>query len=193
MKRLLTFSSILLALSAGTVPAQNARIATNLADYACFGTINFSGEYSISPHWSLEGGLRYNNWNFGKEGNYLQDKRRTFYAGARYWFADTCSGWWSSMRLQTEEYNRGGLFRKPQTEEGNAFGLSTGFGWSHPLRYGFRMDTGLFLWGGRTRYDRYSTPRCGRCLVEKGRKNFIRYDCAVISLVYDLNWKKRTR
>lgn len=191
MKRLLTFF-FTLAVTAGLVQAQIARVSTNLADYACLGTLNAAVEYQPVAHWSFETGARYNNWNFGKEGNHFQDRRRTFYAGARFWPSDTCKGWWGAARMQAEEYNRGGLFGKPQTEEGNAFGISTGLGWSHPLPYGLRMDAGLFFWGGSTRFCSYAAPRCGRCLVEKGRKGFIRYDCAVIALTYDINWRKRS-
>lgn len=192
MKRLLTFF-ITLVMAAGAAEAQTASVSANLADYAWLGTLNISGQYRWTAHWSAEAGARYNGWSFGRDGRYFQDRRRTLYAGARHWAEDTCQGWWSGIRLQGEEYNRGGLFGRRYTEEGDAVGISAGIGWSHPLPYGFRMDAGLFFWGGGTRYSGYAAPRCGRCLVERGRKGFIRYDCAVLALTYDFELKPRTK
>ena len=185
MKRILTFF-MTMAISAGAAQAQKISFGVNLAEAACLGTIEGTLQYRIHPHWSLECGARYNNWEFAKAEDCLFDKRRDFYAGARLWIADSGSGWWSGMRIQTEEYNRYGLFGNTLKEEGDALGISVGAGWSRPLWGKWRIDAGLYVWGGGKTYCSYAAPHCGRCLIEKGRKGFVRYDCAVLSLSRNL-------
>lgn len=188
--------AILLLFLCLTAPAaaQGINVSTNFADYACLGTLNAAAEYRISEHWALEGGFRYNNWNWrcDCDSRAFQDRRRTFHAGPVYWMRDTCRGVWLTARLQVEEYNRGGLFGRSETEEGDAFGLSFGAGWSHWFGRRLRFDAGVLFWAGSTQYNLYAAPRCGRCLAKKGRKGFLRYDCAVIALSYTL-WDSRLK
>ncbi|MBO4570311.1 MAG: DUF3575 domain-containing protein [Bacteroidales bacterium] len=193
MKRTLLILTLFLSLAAHA-RAQGISVSTNIADYACLGTVNASAEYRLSGHWALEGGFRYNNWNFrcDCDEKAFQDRRRTFHAGAVYWLRDTCEGVWLTARLQVEQYNRGGLFGNPRTEEGDAFGMALGMGLSHWLNHRLRFDAGALFWAGSTSYSLYAAPRCGRCLVQKGRKGFIRYDCAVIALSYTL-WEPRNK
>lgn len=185
---------LLLLFSALPAAAQGISVSTNLADYACLGTGNAAAEIPLNGRWAAEGGFRYNNWSFrcDCDERAFQDRRRTFYAGAKHWLRDSCEGIWLTARLQTEQYNRGGLFGNPRTEEGDAFGASFGGGFSHRPGKRLRLDFGVLFWAGSTSYSLYAAPRCGRCLVQKGRKGFIRYDCAVIALSYTL-WETRKK
>lgn len=191
MKKTVTII-ILLICSAMSAGAQRLSVSSNLADPLWLGTLNAGAEYGFSGHWAVEAGGRYNNWNFrcDCDSRAFQDRRRSLYAGPRYWFRDTCQGIWTGVRFQIEEYNRGGLFGKPETEEGNAAGIAFGLGFSHWLNKRLRLDAGAFFWAGGTVYSLYAAPRCGRCLVKEGRKGFVRYDSAIIALSYTL-WESR--
>ena len=193
MKNVITIA-LLLACSLLSAEAQRVSVSSNQADPLLLGTLNAGAEYGFNGHWAAEAGFRYNNWNFRCDCDKaaFQDRRRTFYAGPRYWTRDTCAGLWVGMRLQVEEYNRGGLFGNPRTEEGDAIGMALGLGFSHRFNRRLRMDAGAFIWAGGTTYSLYAAPRCGRCLVKKGRKGFLRYDSAVIALSYTL-WESEKR
>ena len=193
MKRIIAIA-LLLTCSLLSAEAQRISVSANLADALLLGTINAGAEYGFSGHWAAGAGFRYNNWNFrcDCDRGAFQDRRRTFYAGPRYWTRDTCAGLWAAARLQVEEYNRGGLFGNPRTEEGDALGIAFGLGFSHRFNRRLRMDAGAFVWAGGTTYSLYAAPRCGRCLVKKGRKGFFRYDSAVIALSYTL-WESFER
>ncbi len=192
MKRILT-TLLLAACSAVTAHAQKITIETNLADAALLGTISAKAALRTGDRWSIGAGVRYNGWSFRPDDDprAFQDRRRTFYAGPEWRPADTCGGIWATARLQFEQYNRGGLFGRPATEEGDAFGLSFGGGYSFRLNDRLRLDTGILFWGGVKKYADYARPRCGRCLVKDGCKGFLKYDAAVISIVYSIKHTDR--
>ena len=158
----------LLLLSAG-IPAraQRVSIATNLLDWINLGTVNAQAGVSVSRHLTLHAGVRYNNWYFGSpdKGNAFQNRARTVQAGVRYWPWNVYSSWWFGGRLQWEEYNRGGLFGKPRTEEGLSSGAGAGAGYSRMLSSHWNIDVGLGFWFGKARYTQYRCPRCGRTLT----------------------------
>lgn len=186
MKKIFTILALTVILPAAK--GQELSISTNLADYACLGTLNAAAGYRISARWMLGAGFRYNNWDWrcDCDERAFQDKRRTFHAGGLYWLRDSCGGAWLAGRLQMEQYNRGGLFGNPRTEEGDAFGTAFGAGFSHRLGQRLRLDAGVFFWSGLAIYNLYDAPRCGKCLVQKGMKGFLRYDSAVIALSYTI-------
>lgn len=185
MKRTILFL-LLIAGCASASAQRHAGVTVNFADLACLGTLNLAGEMSLGESLLIEAGARYNNWNFrcDCDSRAFQDRRRTVYAGARKWLSDSCEGIWMTVRLQVEEYNRGGLFSNPATEEGDAFGLAVGAGWSRMLAPEWRFDAGLTAMAGRKKYSRYASPRCGRCLVSGQAGAFIGYDSIIISLTY---------
>ena len=161
--------SILLAfclLMTARLAAQSFSLSTNLLDWANLGTANLQAGLSFSRHLTLHAGVRYNNWNFGSEdkGNEFQNRARGAALGVRYWPWNVYSSWWVGARAKVEEYNRGGLFGKPLTEEGVAAGVGVAFGYSRMLTDRWNLDFGLGFWGGRTRYTQYRCPRCGRVL-----------------------------
>lgn len=164
-------------------------LATNLYDWANLGTMSLEGSMSVMRHFTLNAGARYNPWSFGQDDspNALQNRRRTGYVGARYWPWNVYSGFWMSLRGQYEEYNRGGLFHNPLTEEGDAFGISFGLGYSRMLHKNWNIDLGAFVWGGKTYYTEYASPRCGKCILDSGVKPFARFDTVYIAFAYIFN------
>ena len=92
----------LFLLSAG-IPAgaQKFSVATNLADYANFGTLNLDVSYAISRNWSVMAGAKYNPFSF--RGGELLNKQRTFSLGARWWPWHIYSGFWVSSKAQYME------------------------------------------------------------------------------------------
>lgn len=146
--------------------AQEVSLSTNLLDWANLGTANLQAGVSCSRHLTLQAGLRYNNWNFGsvEKGNPFQNRARSAALGMRYWPWNVYSSWWFGARMQLEEYNRGGLFRRMKTEEGVAAGLGAGVGYSWMVSDHWNLDLGLGFWAGRAWYTQYRCPRCGRVL-----------------------------
>ncbi len=144
--------------------AQVFSLSTNLLDWANLGTVNAQAGLSFSRHFSLHAGARYNNWNFGsaEKETAFQNRARTASLGLRYWPWNVYSSWWVSARAQVEEYNRGGLLKRPLTEEGVAAGLGLGFGYSRMLARHWNLDLGLGGWFGKAWYTQYRCPRCGR-------------------------------
>ncbi|MBR4352575.1 MAG: DUF3575 domain-containing protein [Bacteroidales bacterium] len=146
--------------------AQEVSLSTNLLDWANLGTANLQAGISFSRHLSLHAGARYNKWDFGsaEKGTAFQNRARTASLGVRYWPWNVYSSWWLGLKAQAEEYNRGGLFKRLETEEGVAAGLGMGAGYSRMLDDHWNLDFALGLWAGRAWYTRYRCPRCGRTL-----------------------------
>ena len=153
-------------LFSASLTAQDFSLSTNLLDWANLGTVNLQAGYPLGRHASLHAGVRYNPWNFGsvEKGNPFQNRARTAYLATRWWPWNVYSSWWCGIRLQAEEYNRGGLFRKMKTEEGVAVGLGLSGGYSWMISDHWNLDLGLGLWAGKTWYTQYRCPRCGRVL-----------------------------
>ena len=80
------------------------------------------------------------------------------------------------------EYNRGGLFHHT-AEEGDAFGVGIGAGYTHILSRNWNIEFGAGLWGGQTAYRTYRCTNCGS-VVDQGRKFFILPDDVFISLIF---------
>jgi len=162
MKRFLLPALCLLL--TGPLQAQIFSLSTNVLDWANLGTINAQAGLAFSQHLSLHAGARYNNWNFGsvEKGTAFQNRARSASLGLRYWPWNVYSSWWVSARAQVEEYNRGGLLKRPLTEEGLAAGVGLGVGYSRMLDRHWNLDLGLGGWFGKTWYTQYRCPRCGR-------------------------------
>ncbi|MBR0255694.1 MAG: DUF3575 domain-containing protein [Bacteroidales bacterium] len=162
MKRFLLPALCLLL--AGPLQAQVFSLSTNVLDWANLGTINAQAGLAFSQHLSLHAGARYNNWNFGsaEKGTAFQNRARSALLGLRYWPWNVYSSWWVSARAQVEEYNRGGLLKRPLTEEGLAAGVGLGVGYSRMLSRHWNLDLGLGGWFGKAWYTQYRCPRCGR-------------------------------
>ena len=172
MKR---FYLILLAAIAAciTSSAQNVSVATNLMDYVSLGTMNADLSIGTGRHVSLNATARINPWTYhkGDPARQMQNRHQTYALGFRYWPWHIYSGWWISGAAQYQEYNRGGIISQ-RTEEGDAYGISPGAGYSLMLHENLNLDFGLSFWAGQKTYIAYACPSCGR-IVEKGSKWFI--------------------
>lgn len=171
-------------LMAAALPAagQNVGIATNLADYVSYGTLNISASMASSPHWTLEAQAKYNPFTFGAPGEEDFSRRRQFSAGSRYWPWHVFSGWWLSGSLRYQEFSRT-ADGSPVTTEGDRFGGSIGAGYSYMLGKHFNLDLGMGVWGGYQLYTDYSCAVCGDVL-SRGAKYFFLPDEFVVALSY---------
>lgn len=184
MKRIMSVAVLFLFFYVHPSSAQRVSVATNLLDYACLGTFNAEVSYSLSRHWSITAGARYNPFTFykGDEDRQFQYRQQSYALGARMWPWHSLSGWWFAGKLRYQEYNHGGILSR-QTEEGDRIGLGLYAGYTHMLSRHFNIEFGLGLWGGTAWYRRYSCPYCGLTLGQ-GRKWFVLPDDVMISFAY---------
>ena len=172
MKRTLTLLTLLLVFAV-SASAQKWSVATNIMDYVSLGTLNAEGSVATGRHITLNASARVNPWTFfeGDNGRQMQNRHQTYAAGVRYWPWHIYSGWWFSTALQYQEYNRGGIISQ-STEEGDAYGISPGAGYSLMLHENLNLDFGLSFWTGQKTFITYACPSCGR-ITDKGSKWFI--------------------
>lgn len=183
MKARLIITLILAAMPLMTF-AQNWSVSTNLVDYASLGTLNIEASAGIARRMTAVASVRVNPWTFHK-GDYdrqMQNRHQTYAAGIRYWPWHIYSGWWISGMVQYQEYNRGGIISQ-RTEEGDAYGLSLGGGYSLMLHEHLNLDFGLGLWGGQKTYITYACPSCGK-ITGKGSKWFLAPNEIRVSIAY---------
>ena len=152
---------------------QDVAVSTNLMDYVSLGTINAEASVGVGRHISLNASARVNPWTFhkGDPGKQMQNRHQTYAVGVRYWPWHIYSGWWISADVQYQEYNRGGIISQ-KTEEGDAYGISPGAGYSLMLHEHLNLDFGLSFWAGQKTYITYACPSCGR-ITDKGSKWFV--------------------
>ena len=198
--KLIILSLFSLAL-AQTASAQQWAVAVNAADMVSLGTISAEGSVSVGQHATINAVTKVNPWTFNKNRpEQFQNRQQTYSIGARWWPWNVYSGWWMAGRVQYQQYNRGGLrvlevmngmlnqvqhdggsrVEPGMTEEGDAYGLSLGAGYSLMLGKHVNLDFGLEVWGGRTIYTVYACPTCGK-VTESGKKWFFLPNDLVLS------------
>ena len=188
---------------AQTASAQQWAVAVNAADMVSLGTISAEGSVSVGQHATINAVAKVNPWTFNKNRpEQFQNRQQTYSIGARWWPWNVYSGWWMAGRAQYQQYNRGGLrvlgvmngmsdqvrhdgrtgsrVEPGMTEEGDAYGLSLGAGYSLMLGKHVNIDFGLEVWGGRTIYTVYACPTCGK-VTESGKKWFFLPNDLVLS------------
>lgn len=172
MKKAILLMTFIAVIST-TASAQNWSVSTNLMDYVSLGTVNVQGSAGVGRRVSIEASARVNPWTFhkGDPEKQMQNRHQTYAAGVRYWPWHIYSGWWVSGMAQYQEYNRGGIISQT-TEEGDAFGLSAGGGYSLMFHEHINLDFGLSFWTGQKTYITYACPSCGK-ITDKGSKWFI--------------------
>ena len=182
MKKLLLSAIFLLVSSA--VFAQKMAVSTNILGYAALGTLNADVSYSVSQHWSIVAGVKYNpfTYNSGDPDRQFQMRQQSYAAGVRLWPWHTLSGWWFASKLRYQEYNYGGILSK-ETKEGDRAGVGVYAGYTYMLSSRFNLEFGLGLWAGADWYRKYSCTVCGLTL-DSGRKAFLLPDDLAVSLVY---------
>ena len=164
--------------------AQNWSVSTNAMDYVSLGTMNAEASMATGRHISINASARINPWTFhkGDPSKQMQNRQQTYAVGIRYWPWHIYSGWWMSGMAQYQEYNRGGII-SATTEEGDAYGLSIGAGYSLMLHEHWNLDFGLSLWGGQKTFVTYACPSCGK-INEKGAKWFFLPNDLRVSIAY---------
>ena len=162
--------------------AQQYALSTNLADYAGGGTLNLEGSRSVSRHWTLLAGVKYNPFGYGAGGEAHFRKQRLLAAGARYWPWHVYSGWWLLGRLQLQEFHDAGLEERT-SREGDRFGASLGAGYARMLTPHWNLDLGAGFWAGHERYVAYACLRCGQRTDAGGRIFFLPADI-ILSVSY---------
>ena len=164
--------------------AQNWSVSTNAMDYVSLGTLNAEVSMATGRHISINASARINPWTFhkGDPSKQMQNRQQTYAVGVRYWPWHIYSGWWMSGMTQYQEYNRGGII-SATTEEGDAYGLSIGAGYSLMLHEHWNLDFGLSLWGGQKTFVTYACPSCGK-ITDKGAKWFFLPNDLRVSIAY---------
>lgn len=197
MKRFLTATLLvaLLCLLPVCLRAQRYSVSTNLAEWANLGTINGEAGVAVGRHISLHAGTRFNNWTFrkgnpedrfenplGDDEKQFENRKVAFAFDLRYWPWYVYSSWWGYVRGQYMEYNRGGLLRH-SAEEGDAYGIGLGAGYTYLLHRNWNIEFGAGIWGGTTKYTAYRCTNCGS-VTSSGNKFFLLPDDVFISLNY---------
>ena len=172
----------LLALMAVPASAQRWALATNVLDYANYGTLNAEGSMAVGRHWSATAVAKYNPFLYSRDGEPLSARQQLYGAGLRYWPWHVYSGWWAGTRLQYQEYNRGGI-RDRATDEGDRVGLGISGGYSYIIKPHLNLEVGLGFWGGYDRYVTYSCPVCG-FTEQSGERAFLLPNDWMLSLLY---------
>ena len=182
MRRIL-LAAVLMLLSSAAF-AQKMSVSMNLLGYAALGTMNADVSYSVSRHWDVVAGARYNPFTFraGDPDSQFQMRQQSYAVGVRMWPWHTLSGWWFSSKVRYQEYNFGGILSR-EAVEGDRFGLGVYAGYTHMLSRHLNLEFGLGVWGGADWYKRYSCTLCGLTLGS-GRKAFVLPDDFAVSLVY---------
>lgn len=182
MKSVLLSAIFLLVPSAAF--AQKMAVSTNILGYAALGTLNAEVSYSVSQHWSVVAGVKYNPFTYrsGDVDRQFQIRQQSYAAGVRLWPWHTLSGWWFSSKLRYQEYNFGGI-RSKEAAEGDRAGIGLYAGYTHMLSSRFNLEFGLGMWAGADWYRRYSCTLCGLTL-DSGTKAFVLPDDLAVSLVY---------
>lgn len=164
--------------------AQDWSVSTNAMDYVSLGTMNAEASMATGRHISINASARINPWTFhkGDPSKQMQNRQQTYAVGVRYWPWHIYSGWWMSGMAQYQEYNRGGII-SATTEEGDAYGLSIGAGYSLMLHEHWNLDFGLSLWGGQKTFVTYACPSCGK-ITGKGAKWFFMPNDLRVSIAY---------
>ena len=181
MKKMLLAAAVLLAGTAAS--AQRLSVATNLLDYADYGTLNVEGDLAVGRRWTLTAGAKYNPFLYKADTpEPLSARQRLYAAGVRFWPWHVFSGWWLGGKVQFQEYNRGGI-RSAETGEGDRYGAGLSAGFSYMLHPSLNVSVGAGVWAGYERYTLYSCAVCG--MTEGGgEKTFILPNDLALTLSY---------
>ena len=168
MKRLFLVATALLV--GAVASAQRLSVATNMLDYADYGTLNVEGDLAVSRQWTLTANAKYNPFLYKEDTpEPLSARQRLYAAGVRFWP-------WHVF------YNRGGI-RSAGTDEGDRYGAGLSAGFSYMLHPHLNVSVGAGVWGGYQRYTTYSCPVCG-VTEGSGEKTFILPNDLSLSLSY---------
>ena len=129
MKRMIILAAALLIGAAAS--AQRLSVATNLLDYADFGTLNVEGDVAVARQWTLTAGAKYNPFLFKADTpEPLSARQQLYAAGVRFWPWHVFSGWWIGGKV----HGPGTCSRAGGSGERSNTRNTTGEGSARPLR-----------------------------------------------------------
>ena len=92
MKKICLMAAALLV--GAVASAQRLSVATNVLDYADFGTLNVEGDVAVARQWTLTAGAKYNPFLFKADTpEPLSARQQLYAAGVRFWPWHVFSGW----------------------------------------------------------------------------------------------------
>ena len=165
-------------------------ISTNIFDWADFATINVDAAYTLSRHWSIQAGLKFNPWKFEPNKGAIklvENKQIGVSFGGRYWPWYVYSGLWFCGKIQYCSFEETGVWR-PAFDTGKALGAGLSMGYTIMLNERFNLEIGGGFWGGALlQHELYNCP--DKCydlgdLRESGPKGFIALNDLNISVHY---------
>ncbi|MBR6211558.1 MAG: DUF3575 domain-containing protein [Bacteroidales bacterium] len=170
-----------------TCAGQIWTVQTNVLDWAALGTANAEIGMSVSQHFSLVVGGRYNPWEFtdSKYNIPIRNQQQTAYLGVRFWPWYVNSGFWISAKAQYMfSFSNTGIWRAALKEGKNGIGGALAAGYTFMLSKHFNLEAGIGGWAGVFKeYGFYSSHNKYE-VREEGRKTFIYPDQVSLSLVY---------
>lgn len=187
MKRLRNIIILVVILLAG-VPriagAQQVSLSTNALTWANLGTANLEASVSVSKHFTVFAGGKYNPWELRTKSQVtLMNQQITGYAGARYWPWHVYSGWWFGAKAQFQDFDQAGLWSE-NLVSGQALGLGLSAGYSIMIGSHVNIDFGIGGWGGRVlKYTAYKDLG-GYEVGSTGAKNFLFLDNVIVAIAY---------
>lgn len=176
---------MLLALLSFSLSAQRFAVGANIVDLADYGTLNVEAGYSLSQHFSVVGGVKFNPWDFSTESDAVYKKLFAAYAGARYWPWYTNTGLWFQAKGQYADYSITGTWRHA-LDEGRAAGIGVAAGYSFMLNRFLNLEFGLGAWAGKLfMHNLYECADCSRLREsESGPRGFVDLDNVSVTLSY---------
>lgn len=183
LKRIV-LSAVMLIGFMWTTNAQSYTLSTNVIEWCNYGTINLDAGMSLSRHFTINAGCKYNPWEFQtKNGMPVMNNQLTAYLGTRYWFFFANTGWWLGARMRFSDFEQTGVLR-PKYILGKSLGAGVSAGYTWLLTDHFSIEFAAGLWGGRhLKYEQYRTYD-NKILDDRGPRNFIALDDISLSLVY---------
>ena len=177
---------VVIALCASFLPlcgrAQDFSLSTNVVDYANMATVNLQLGMGISRHWSVDAGVKYNPFSFGKDEAMKLHRQKLYSAGMRFWPWHIFSGWWLGGKLQYQEFNTGGI-TSVVTSQGDRYGGSLSGGYTYMISPHLNVEVGVGFWSGYEVFTSYACQKCGR-IVDSGQKFFIKPNDLMLSLSF---------
>ena len=178
------FVAIIFICAPRVAHAQRVSVSTNALSWANLGTINLEGSVSVSKHFTVLAGAKYNPWKLRTKSQYvLINQQATGYVGAKYWPWHVYSGWWIGAKAQFQNFTEAGLFSENMVK-GNALGAGISAGYSIMIGSHVNIDFGIGGWGGRVlKYTAYKDLG-GLEVGSTGAKNFLFLDNVIVAIAY---------
>lgn len=184
IRNIIIIIAVLLVANPRTADAQKVSVSTNMLTWANMGTANVDANVSVSKHFTLFAGAKYNPWEIRTKSQVtLMNQQITGYLGAKYWPWHVYSGWWIGAKAQFQDFDQAGLWSQ-NLVSGKALGLGLSAGYSIMISEHINLDLGIGGWGGRVlNYVGYKDLG-GIEAATKGSRNFVFLDNMIVAFAY---------